>query len=122
MYKKLYPTGSCPVNSYGNGKIHNILVNGNIDDLHIRPIVSSIKPTTYNLAKYLSRLSALLGESEYIIKSTKDFVGKVKEKKMPNGYQIVSFDVKSLFTNVVLDWKIDIILKTILEDMDCKHQ
>ena len=37
---------------------------------------------------------------------------------MPNGYQIVSFDVKSLFTNVPLDWKIDIILKKICD----KHE
>ena len=37
---------------------------------------------------------------------------------MPNGYQIVSFDVKSLFTNVPLDWKIDIILKRICDKHD----
>ena len=35
--------------------------------------------------------------------------------EVPNGYQIVSFDVKSLFTNVPLDWTIDIVLRRIFD-------
>ena len=61
---------------------------------------------------------APLRESEYIIKSTKDLIGKVKSKEVPNGYQMVSFDIKSLFTNVPLDRKIDIVLTRI----DDKHE
>ena len=41
-YKKLYPTGSCPGKFYGTAKIHKVPVNGNIDDLSIRPIASNI--------------------------------------------------------------------------------
>ena len=102
-YKKLYPTGSCPAKFYGTAKIHKIPVNGNIDDLPIRPIVSNINTATYNLAKYLSKFLAPLRKSGDTIKSTKDFIEKVKAKEVANGYQIVSFDVKSLFTNVPLD-------------------
>ena len=40
--KKLYPTGSCPGKFYGTAKIHKVPVNGNIDDLSIRPIASNI--------------------------------------------------------------------------------
>ena len=72
----------------------------------------------YNLAKYLTKLLAPLRESEYIIKSTKEFIGKVKSKEVPNGYQIVSFDVKSLFINVPLDRRIDIVLRRIYD----KHE
>ena len=61
---------------------------------------------------------APLRESEYIIKSTKEFIGKVKPKEVPNGYQIVSFDVKSLFINVPLDRRIDIFLRRIYD----KHE
>ena len=61
---------------------------------------------------------APLRESEYIIKSTKEFIGKVKSKEVPNGYQIVSFDVKSLFINVPLDRRIDIVLRRIYD----KHE
>ena len=112
-YKKLYPTGSCPGIFYGTAKIHKIPVNGNIHYLPIRPIVSNINTATYNLAKYLTKLLAPLRESEYIIKSTKDFIGKVISKEVPDGYQMVSFDVKSLFTNVPLDRTIDTVLRRI---------
>ena len=61
---------------------------------------------------------APLRKSEYIIKSTKEFIGKVKSKEVPNGYQIVSFDVKSLFINVPLDRRIDIVLRRIYD----KHE
>ena len=45
-----------------------------------------------------------LEENQYSIKSNKDFMNKTKKnEKVPNGYQIVSFDVKSLFTNIPLD-------------------
>ena len=117
-YKKLYPTGSCPGKFYGTAKIHKIPVNENIDDLPTRPIVSNINTVTYNLARYLTKLLVLLRESEYITKSTKDFIGKVKSKNVPNGYQMVSFDVKSLFTNVPLDRTIDIVLRRIYD----KHE
>ena len=46
---------------------------------------------------------APLKESRYSIKSTKDFMSKIKNEKAPDGYQMVSFDMKSLFTNVTLD-------------------
>ena len=36
----------------------------------------------------------------------------------PNGYQVVSFDVKSLFTNVPLDRTIDIVLRRVYD----KHE
>ena len=45
-------------------------------------------------------------------------MSKIKNKKVPNGYQIVSFDVKSLFTNVPLDRNIQLVLKRIYE----KHE
>ena len=117
-YKKLYSTGSCRRKFYCTTKIHKIPVNGNIDDLPIRLITSNINTATYNLANYLTKLLAPLRESEYIIKSTKDFIGKVKAKEVPNSYQMVPFDVKSLFTNVPRDRLTDIVLRRIYD----KHE
>ena len=45
-YKKLYPTRSCPGKFYGTTKIHKIPINGNIDDLPIRQVVSNINTST----------------------------------------------------------------------------
>ena len=54
-----------------------------------------------------------LANSEYTVTSTKDFIEKIKNLKVPDGHQLISFDVKSLFTNVPLEKTIDIILKRI---------
>ena len=59
-----------------------------------------------------------LRETQYSIKSTKDFTSKIKNEKVPNGYDMVSFDVKSLFTKVPLDRTIQLVLKRIYE----KHE
>ena len=53
---------------------------------------------------------------EYTVKSTKDFIEKLKTVKVPKGYQMVSFDVKALFTNVPLKYAIDLVLKRIYEN------
>ena len=55
-YKKLYPTGSLPGKFYGTAKLHKLPVNGKIDDLPIRPIVSDIKPVIYQVAKHISEV------------------------------------------------------------------
>ena len=37
----------------------------------------------------------------------------IKHKKVPEGFEMVSFDIKSLFTNVPLETTIEIILRRI---------
>ena len=116
VYNRLYPTGSCPGKFYETAKIHKFPLNGNADDVPLRSIVSNIDTATYNLAKFLSKLLALLRESEYTVKNTKTFVDNMKKEIIQSGYNIVSFDVKSLFTNVPPDWTINIMLKWIYDD------
>ena len=113
--KKLYPTGSCPGKFYGTAKLHKLPVNGKIDDLPIRPIVSNTNAATYQLAKHLSKLLSPLRESEHNIKSTKDFIRQIKKEPIPAGYEMVSFDVKLFFINVPLDRTIVIILRRIYD-------
>ena len=52
-----------------------------------------------------------LAISKYAVKSTKDLIQKIKKLKIPNVYESVLFDVKSLFINV--QETIGIILKRI---------
>ena len=59
-----------------------------------------------------------MANSEYTITSTKDFIEKIKNVKVPDGHQLISFNVKSLFTNVALQKTIDIILKHIYENKE----
>ena len=83
----------------------------NIDQLPIKPIVSKLNTATYQLAKHLSKMLSPLREPEYTIKSTKHFMEIIQHKKVPKGFQMASFDVKSLFTNVPLETTIYIILR-----------
>ena len=84
----------------------------------MRPIVSNIGRAPYNLSKYLAKMLATLRKSQYSLKSTKDFMNKINTQKIPTGYQKVSFDMKSLFSNVLLDRTIDIILKRIFDNQE----
>ena len=103
---------------YGTPKLHKIGKNGNINDLPLRPIVSNIGTATYHLAKHLSKVLSPSRNSEYTIKNTKDFLVQLKKEKIPKDHQMVSFDVKSLFTNVPLEKTIDIILRRIYRDKE----
>ena len=82
----------------------------------MRPIVSNVGTTTYNTAKYLANLRAKLGKSYYTIINTPDFISGLKKERIPTKYKTISFDVKSLFTNVSLDDTISIILRKIYDE------
>ena len=106
-YKKSYPTGSCPGNLYGTAKLHKLPVNGKIDDLPIRPVVSNINSATYHLVKHLAKV-----QLPYIYQKYKRLHSANKE---PARYEMVSFGMKSLFTNVLLYWLINITLRRIYD-------
>ena len=56
-----------------------------------------------------------LSKSQYTVRSTKEFTNHIKKQKVPSNYEIIPFEVISLFTNVPEDATIDIILKRIYE-------
>ena len=111
VYSKIYPTGSSPGKFYGTAKQHKVPNNSTIEHLPLRPIISNIGTATYDLAKYLAQLLKLLSGSQYTIKNSKTFTKRLQKMRIPPGYKMVSFDVVSLFTNVLLDETIDIIIK-----------
>ena len=100
-YKQLYPTGSSLGKFHGTAKIHKLSQGDQVEKLPIRPIISNIDTATYRLAKHLAKLLSPLITSEYTVKSTKDFIGKLRTVKVPKGYQMVSFDVKALFKRTI---------------------
>ena len=90
----LYPTGYCPEKFYGTAKIHKILPTDNVDKLPIRPIISNINTSTYELAKYVARLLSPLSCSRYTVNSTKHFIKLIKHEKIPTDYQMILLDIK----------------------------
>ena len=57
-----------------------------------------------------------LRKSESNISNTEYFIRRLREKTIPAGYKIISFDVKSLFNNVPLDKTIDFISKNVHDE------
>ena len=52
-------------------------------------------------------------KSQYTVNSTKEFIDMIKKERVPSSYKMISDDVSSLFTMVLLDYLIDLILKRI---------
>ena len=52
------------------------------------------------------------------MKNTKVFTEKLRTVNVPKGYQMVSFDLKALFTNIPLEYTIDLVLKRIYENYE----
>ena len=121
-YHRLYPTGSCSGKFYGIAKIHKLKLNDKVDQLLIRLIVSNIGTATYNLARHHTKLLPLLNKPKYTIDSTKHFMEKIKQETIPDSYKMVSFDVKSFFTNVPLEKNINITLERIYDRKEINTQ
>ena len=116
-YKKLYPSASHPGLFFATGKVHKL--DGkkqDVDLLPLRPVISNIGTATYEVSKYVSDLISPLAKGKYTIESTKDFINKLKCKSIKPGYQMVSFDVTNLFTNIPLNFTINIILDKIYKE------
>ena len=85
----------------------------NVEELPLRPIISNVGTASYKLGKYLAKILSPLARSEYTVSSTKQFIDQFTTTNVPENYKLISFDVTSLFTNVPLDFTIEIILKRI---------
>jgi hypothetical protein len=74
-----------------------------------------VQTYNYNVAKYLDEIlkPALFKDDNYMLKDSFDFINKISKVKPKEGQYIVSFDVESLFTNVLTDETIDIIIDKI---------
>ena len=88
----------------------------NVKELPLRPIISNCGTATYETSRYLAGLLAPLTKNEYTINDTHDFVNRLNSLSIMNDEKMVSFDVSSLFSNVPLDFTIDIILKKIFNE------
>ena len=105
-YFRLYPTGSQPGKLYGMAKNHK-------DNCPMRPVLSAVNTPEYHLAKWLEKNIKLYLNNEYSVASSSVFLNELTEFKPRPSDVCVSFDIKSLFTNVPLKEVIDDIKRTL---------
>lgn len=65
-----------------------------------RPVVSSPGSPSYSLSKYLANILKTLVNTEYNLQNSSQFKSDIQHLKVNKTHSMVSFDVKSLFTNI----------------------
>ena len=70
----------------------------------LRPIVSSIGTSNYNLARFLCDLLSPLLPNDYSCKDTFSFVSQIKNANLSKTF-LVSYDVTSLFSKQLMSKK-----------------
>ena len=86
-----------------------------------RPIIDTIGTTHYEVGKYLCELLTPLASKEFSLKDSFDAADRIRhlpKNYREQGYKLVSFDVVSLFTNVPLQRKINIILDCVYKNKE----
>ena len=109
-YDKLYPSGSAPARIYGIPKMYKFSSSDSFPKLRL--IVSSIGTFNYNLVRFLCDLRSPLVTNDYSCKDTFSFVSQIKNVNLSKKF-LVSYDVTSLFTNILLQETIDIAINLI---------
>ena len=83
-----------------------------------RPIIDTTGTPYYEVGKFLAKLLNPLTMNEFSLKDSFDATKRIQnipDVLFEKGYRFVSFDVKSLFTNVPLAKTIDIILNRVYD-------
>ena len=111
-YDEIYPSGSQHARMYGIPKLHK---GKEICPLpHFRPIVSSIGPYNYQLAKYLCNLLTPAISYDYCTKDSFKFAEEIQKVRHLSLF-MVSFDIESLFANIALAETINLAVDAIFK-------
>ena len=104
-YWKLLPRGSQPGKLYGMAKIHK-------QGCPPRPVLSALNTPEYALSKWLETKIKPFYNSKWSVASSQNFIKDLNSIRLSGSDICVSFDVKSLYTNVPLQEVIDDVTET----------
>ena len=114
---KIRPKAAKPARAHRLPKIHK-----KFDKIpKFRPIIDATGTTHYGVGKFLSQLLQPLTINEHTVKDTFDAKSRIRtinQALFSQGYQYVSFDVESLFTNVPLEGTLAVIEKRIYDEKE----
>ena len=115
-YMNIYRTGSSTGKFYGTARKYKLTPTGTIDYISMRPVIFNIGTVSHQPSKHLSKLLYPLCKLEYTVANNIESINNIKSEKVPTGHSFLSFDVKSLFTNILLDHTSNIILGIIYDN------
>ena len=89
----------------------------------MHPIVSTINSPTYKLAKELARiLTPLTRHTAYTVKNSAAFVKRIQDIHMTPQDQLVSFDIKNLFTEVPVEAALKVVEEKLTKDQTLRER
>ena len=115
-YEKIRPVSNHPARLYASAKTHKFdkINDVNLDQLKFPPIMDQTGTYTYNPAQVISNYLKPLCTNDYRIKDTLQFPHFLKDlSPLRDDEKYVSYEIKSLFTNIPLKETIDYILEQI---------
>ena len=110
------PVANQPAKLFATAKTHkfNNIEDINVEELKFRPIIDQTGTFTYNCSRVIAEYLKLLCQKEYSIKDTQSFPEMLQDlPPINNDEEYVSYDVDSLFTNILLKEGTDYILEEI---------
>ena len=113
VYQSLRPTAASTPTLYGLPKLHKT-------GIPLRPILASTGSFTYKSAKWLSDKLASLRDHPTNLKDSFEFMDQIRKIDNLHTKTLVSFDVKSLFTNIPIDFTIKLVLNQLFHDEQSK--
>ena len=109
IYYLIRPTAASTPMLYGQSKLHK-------DGIPLLPTLASTGSFNYQSAVRLNKILMPLREHDSNIKDTFDFQEKLSNMVNLSSKILASFDAKSLFTNIPVDFTMQIILKKLFPD------
>ena len=113
VYQSLRPTAASTPTLYGLPKLHK-------SGIPLRPILASTGSFTYKSAKWLTDKLASLRDHPTNLKDSFKFIDQIRKIDNLHHKTLMSFDVKSLFINIPVDFTIELVLKQLFPDEQSK--
>jgi len=114
VYNEIRPTAAVTPTLYGLPKVHK-------DNIPLRPILCSIDSFTDQCASWLSKSLSDLSRHPSTAKDTFEFL-RITDHELDRNRMMCSFDVKSLFTNIPVDFTVNLMLDKVFADADKENK
>ena len=109
VYTRIRPSAATTPTSYGLPKVHKL-------DTPCRPILAATGSYTYECSSWLNEILIPLRDHPANLKDGIQFVNEISKLSINQSDQLASFDVKSLFTNIPIEFVINLILEKIYDE------